>query len=35
MLKQIRRVIDAVATALGVVLGLAPDPTRVPVRYDD
>jgi hypothetical protein len=35
MLKQIRRVIDAIGTALGVVLGLAPDPTRVPVRYDD
>jgi hypothetical protein len=35
MVMQIRRVIDAVATALAVVLGLTPDPTHVPVRYDD
>jgi hypothetical protein len=35
MLTLIRKVIDAIAAGLGVVLGLSPDPSRVPVRYDD
>lgn len=37
-LATVRRVLDAVLTALGVVFGLIPDPTRtpglVPVEYD-
>jgi hypothetical protein len=35
MLDLIRKLIDAIATSLGVVLGLSQDPSRVPVRYDD
>lgn len=35
MIGTIRRVVEALATALGVVLGLVPDPTTIPVRYDD
>jgi hypothetical protein len=35
MFALIRRLADAVLTGLGVVLGLAPDPSRVPIRYDD
>ena len=34
LLETIRRVFDALATATGVVLGLVPDPTTVPVEHD-
>jgi hypothetical protein len=35
MFSTIRRVADAVGTALQVVFGLKPDPSRVPVYIDD
>jgi hypothetical protein len=35
MITTIRRVLDAVGTALAVVFGLKPDPSRVPVYIDD
>ncbi len=35
MFTTVRRVLDALATALAVVLGLRPDPTRVTIRYDE
>lgn len=31
-LHTLRRVIEAIATAIGVVLGLTPDPTLAPVK---
>ena len=34
LLATIRRIFDALATAIGVVLGLTPDPTLVPVERD-
>lgn len=35
MLNTVRRLIGAVGTALGVVFGLKPDPSRVAVYIDD
>jgi hypothetical protein len=35
LFETIRRILDALATAAGVVLGLVPDPTAVPVEHDD
>jgi hypothetical protein len=35
MFKNLIKLVEALATACGVVLGLTPDPTRVSVRYDD
>lgn len=33
MFATIGRIIDAVLTAMGVVFGLVPDPTRVPIEH--
>ncbi|HEX8919487.1 MAG TPA: hypothetical protein VF898_13370 [Chloroflexota bacterium] len=33
-LSLIRRLLDALLTALAVVLGLTPDPTMIPVRQE-
>lgn len=35
MISTIRRLLDAVGTALAVVFGLKPDPSRVHVYIDD
>jgi len=35
MFNLIRRLLDAVGTALAVVFGLKPDPSRVAVYIDD
>lgn len=35
MFNTIRRILDAVGTALAVVFGLKPDPSRVPVYIDE
>lgn len=35
MFQIVRRLIDAVVTALAVVFGLKPDPSRVVVYIDD
>jgi hypothetical protein len=35
MISTIRRFLDAVGTALAVVFGLKPDPSRVVVYIDD
>ena len=34
ILAAIRRIFDALVTATAVVLGLAPDPSAVPVEHD-
>jgi hypothetical protein len=35
MFKNLVKVVEALATAFGVVLGLTPDPTRVGITIDD
>jgi hypothetical protein len=32
LISTLRRVAEAILTAVGVVVGLTPDPTRLPVR---
>ena len=34
MVTTVRRLVEALVTALAVVFGLRPDPTRVPVRVE-
>lgn len=34
LLQTIRRVLDALATATAVVVGLAPDPSRIQIERD-
>ena len=32
LISTLRRVVEAILTAVGVVVGLTPDPTRIPIR---
>jgi len=35
LLTILGRILDAIATAVGVILGLTPDPTWIPIEHQD